>query len=73
VRARRLVHPRGMQIIIDIQQGEDGRPIGTVRRAEEPQARSFSGNLEFLALIESLYQTDTTGVGNESTNEGKRK
>jgi hypothetical protein len=45
-----------MEIIVDIRQGEDGRPEGTVRAAGRSNARSFSGNLEFLALVESLYR-----------------
>ncbi|HTT88974.1 MAG TPA: hypothetical protein VMF65_05420 [Acidimicrobiales bacterium] len=45
-----------MRIIVDIYQDEDGRPTGTVRAESEPEGRSFSGNLEFLALIERLYQ-----------------
>jgi hypothetical protein len=53
----------GMEIIVDIGQGEDGRPTGTVRPAGEAAGRSFSGNLEFLALVESLYQSDSSGVG----------
>jgi hypothetical protein len=47
-----------MEIIVDIRQGEDGRPAGTVRAAGQPDARPFSGNLEFLALVESLYRVD---------------
>jgi hypothetical protein len=47
-----------MEIIVDIHQGEDGRPAGTVRAAGQPDARRFSGNLEFLALVESLYRAD---------------
>jgi hypothetical protein len=48
--------PRPVQIIVDIHEGEDGRPAGTVRAAGQAEARAFSGNLEFLALIESLYR-----------------
>jgi hypothetical protein len=47
-----------MEIIVDVHQGEDGRPAGTVRAAGRPDARPFSGNLEFLALVESLYRAD---------------
>jgi hypothetical protein len=47
-----------MRIIVDIYQGEDGRPTGTVRAEGQPEGRSFSGNLEFLALVERLYQAD---------------
>jgi hypothetical protein len=47
-----------MRIIVDIYLGEDGRPAGTVRAEDQPDTRSFSGNLEFLALIESLYRVD---------------
>jgi hypothetical protein len=47
-----------MEIIVDIHLGEDGRAEGTVRPAGHSQARRFSGNLEFLALVESLYQVD---------------
>jgi hypothetical protein len=44
-----------MEIIVEIHQGKDGRPTGTVRSAGETQGRSFSGNLEFLAVVEDLY------------------
>jgi hypothetical protein len=55
-----------MEIIVDIRQGETGRPTGTVRPAGQAGERSFSGNLEFLALIESLYLSDSRGVGANS-------
>jgi hypothetical protein len=48
-----------VQIIVDIRLGADGRPTGTVRAVDRPDGRSFSGNLEFLALVENLYQVDT--------------
>lgn len=47
-----------MRIIVDIYQDEDGRPAGTVRAEGQRDGRSFSGNLEFLALVERLYQAD---------------
>ncbi len=47
-----------MHIIVDIRQGEDGRPVGTVRTSAEQEAIPFSGNLEFMALIERLYRTE---------------
>lgn len=43
---------------MDIYLDEDGRPAGTVRTEDQLDARSFSGNLEFLALVESLYRVD---------------
>jgi hypothetical protein len=54
-----------MQIIVDISEGEDGRPVGTIRAPGGPGVRSFSGNLEFLALIESVYRVsaDVAGEG----------
>jgi hypothetical protein len=48
-------HTGGMEIVVNIHEGKDGGPVGTVRAAGSPEARSFSGNLEFLALVESLY------------------
>ena len=48
-----------MEIIVEIHKGEDGRPTGTVRSATEAEGRPFSGNLEFLALVENLYLADT--------------
>ena len=45
-----------VQIMVDISQDEDGRAVGTVRAVGQPQSQSFSGNLELLALIESLYR-----------------
>jgi hypothetical protein len=47
-----------MQIIVDIAEGEGGRPVGTIRAAGQPGVRSFSGNLEFLALVEALYRVN---------------
>jgi hypothetical protein len=44
-----------MEIIVEIHQGEDGRPVGTVRSTSQAEGRPFSGNLEFLALVENLY------------------
>jgi hypothetical protein len=48
-----------MEIIVEIHKGEDGRPTGTVRTANETQGRSFSGNLAFLTLVEDLYLSET--------------
>ncbi len=53
---RRAAEARSMRIIVDIYEGEDGRPAGTVCAEGQPEVRSFSGNLEFLALVESLYR-----------------
>jgi hypothetical protein len=44
-----------MEIIVEIHSGEDGRSAGTVRAANAAEGRSFSGNLQFLALVEDLY------------------
>jgi hypothetical protein len=44
-----------MEIIVEVHAGKDGRPEGTVRSTRETEGRSFSGNLEFLALVEDLY------------------
>lgn len=52
-----------MQIIVDISEGGDGRPVGTIRAAGERGVRSFSGNLEFLALVESLYRVNADVAG----------
>jgi hypothetical protein len=52
-----------VQIIVEISDGKDGRAVGTVRATGESQARPFSGNLEFLALIESLYRIGTETPG----------
>jgi hypothetical protein len=45
-----------MEIIVEIHIGEDGRSAGTVRAASAAKGRAFSGNLEFLALVEDLYR-----------------
>jgi hypothetical protein len=47
-----------MQIIVDIRQGENGRPVGTVRTSDAQAAIPFSGNLEFMALVERLYRNE---------------
>jgi hypothetical protein len=52
-----------VQIVVDISQDEEGRPVGTVGAAGQPPSRSFSGNLELLALIESHYRVSTGTAG----------
>jgi hypothetical protein len=47
-----------MQIIVDIRQGDDGRPVGTVRSRNTAEAVPFSGNLEFMAIIERFYRRE---------------
>jgi hypothetical protein len=47
-----------MEIIVEIYEGKDGRPAGTVRSGGTSQAKPFSGNLEFLALVERLYRIE---------------
>jgi hypothetical protein len=47
-----------VRIIVDIHLGTDGRPTGTVRALDQTEELPFSGNLEFLALIEMLYQRE---------------
>jgi len=49
-----------MQIIVEISEGKDGRAEG------QSQPRPFSGNLEFLALIESLYQAVAETAGQQA-------
>jgi hypothetical protein len=66
-----------MEIIIEIHKGEDGRAAGTVRAANTAKERSFSGNLQFLALVETLYldqdgttppiPSDQTGLTDDNT------
>jgi hypothetical protein len=48
-----------VQIIVDIEHWEAGRPSGTVRSAHGVVGRSFSGNLEFIAMVERLYQAES--------------
>jgi hypothetical protein len=55
-----------VRIIVEISEGKDGRAAGTLRAAGESQARPFSGNLEFLALIESLYRIGADTAGHEA-------
>ena len=47
-----------MRIIVDIHLGTDGRPTGTVRAVDQTEEHPFSGNLDFFALIERLYQAE---------------
>jgi len=63
----------GMQIIVDISEGEDGRPVGTIRAAGERGVRSFSGNLEFLRSgREPLsVNADEAGEGAGSNDKGE--
>jgi hypothetical protein len=55
-----------VQIIVEIAEGEDGRAVGTVRAAGQSHGRPFSGNLEFLALIENLFLVGTETAGHET-------
>jgi hypothetical protein len=55
-----------VQIIVEISEGEDGRAVGTVTAGGDSQARPFSGNLEFLALVESLYRISADTAGYEA-------
>jgi hypothetical protein len=55
-----------VRIIVEISEGKDGRAAGTLRAAGKSQARPFSGNLEFLALIESLYRIGADTAGHEA-------
>jgi hypothetical protein len=61
-----------MRIVVDIYQGEDGRPAGTVCAEGQPEVRSFSGNLEFLALVESLYRSDEHTLGLKAVDSHER-
>jgi hypothetical protein len=58
-----------MEIIVEIHKGEDGRPTGSVRSATEAEGRPFSGNLEFLALVERLYLAETTPAPSSPDNQ----
>ena len=53
-----VVQAGGMEIIVDIHLAEDGRPSGTAQAAGSSDARSFSGNPEFMAVMESLYRAE---------------
>ena len=66
LRAHSPVRVENVQIIVEISKGEDGRAVGTVRARGESQARPFSGNLEFLALVEDLYRVNTDQAGEAS-------
>jgi hypothetical protein len=63
-----------MQIIVEIHEGEDGRPAGTVQSGDSSPAIPFSGNLEFLALIERLYRVaDNAQSKTASQREGEEQ
>ena len=47
-----------VRVIVDIYLGTDGRPTGTVRAVDQTEEHPFSGNMEFLALIEMLYRPE---------------
>ncbi len=64
-----LVKLRNVQIIVDISLDGNGRAVGTVRAAGDTRSRAFSGNLEFLAVIENLYRTDRGAAGDDVSNE----
>ena len=59
-----------MRIIVDIELDEDGRPTGTVRVADRTDEGTFSGNMEFLAVIERLLLDDPHRPDNDTTQEG---
>lgn len=58
-----------MEIIVEIHMAEDGRPVGTVRPVGQAEARSFSGNLEFLALVEDVCQSASSAIPSDTDNE----
>jgi hypothetical protein len=60
-------HAVGMEIIVDIHVGQDGRPTGSVRASGSTEVRTFAGNLEFIALVESLYQVSDSSISNSET------
>ena len=62
-----------MQIIVDIAEGEGGRAVGTIRVAGQPEVRPFSGNLEFLAVVEDLYRVDALRAGGVSGHNQKEE
>ena len=70
---RPTAHRLGMEIIVEIHKGEDGRPTGTVRSAIEADGRPFSGNLEFLALVENLYLAERTPAPSSPDREAGRR
>ena len=65
-----MAHRWGMEIIVEIHKGEDGRPTGTVRASGEVEGRWFSGNLAFLALIEDLYLAENSTIPSVATDAG---
>ena len=60
-----------MEIIVEIHSGEDGRSAGTVRAADAAEGRSFSGNLQFLALVEDLYLGENSTTPSIPTDEAE--
>jgi hypothetical protein len=60
-------HAVDVLIIVDIHVGQDGRPTGSVRASGSAEARTFTGNLEFIALVESLYQVSDRSISNSET------
>ena len=44
----------GVQILLDVDQAEDGRLSGTATLAGNDEGLPFSGNLELLARVEEL-------------------
>jgi hypothetical protein len=61
-----------MQIIVDIREGENGRPVGTVRSSATADAIPFFGNLEFMALIERLYRIEDRSHDNPQPDAGHK-
>jgi hypothetical protein len=62
-----------MEIIVDIREGENGRPVGTVRPRSTEEAIPFSGNLEFMALIERLYRITSDAPASGQQAEGEQQ
>lgn len=62
-----------MEIIVDIRVGENGRPVGTVRPITTEEAIPFSGNLEFMALIERLYRIPHRAPAGGQQTEGEQQ
>jgi hypothetical protein len=58
-----------VRIIVDIELDGDGRPTGTARIADQTGVGAFSGNMEFLAVIERLCLHDPQPRNNHTTQE----
>jgi hypothetical protein len=50
-----------VELVMHVSRGDDNRLTGSVRTAQDPEAREFSGMLELMRVFEDLVPLDHPG------------